>query len=628
MLPTDLFTKPEVQIPRISDKVSGPQRSEIERFASEINLYWSGAKSEEEFRAFRLENGVYGIRFQKDIQMVRVKVRFGKLTADQMDRLGQIARVYANGIGHVTTRQDVQFHWIPLERVPSLLAEIADVGLTTREACGNTVRNVTLCPEAGVNPSEPFDVTPYADALSAYLLRNPVCQNLPRKFKIAFSGCPEDCAMTAIHDLGFIAQVREEGGKQTRGFRVYVGGGLGPIPKPARLLEEFVSVDEYMILTEAVLRIFDRMGDRRRRNRARLKFLIDDCGVEAFRKLVNSERRVVSQTRSGIPFPRVPEETHIPQRLPQPIRIIESPLEGYQDWLKTNVKPQKQHDYCMAYITLAAGDLTSKQFHEVAELSRKYADSTVRTTPVQNLLLRWVHRESLPSLHADLVRVGLASPGVNRIGNVVGCPGADTCNLAITTSHKLARVLIDEFEKRKDLLLADDLKGVTIKVSGCPNACGHHHIATIGLYGGARRAGERTVPYYHVLLGGEISEGKVNFGRFVAKIPAKNVPPAVFRIIDLYRSRRINGEAFLDWVKREDMAVTTSTDGGIMESEQRRNSGEESIDSPLSILVGSVLADLEQVPDYEADPDFYKDWGEKTDFKLKIGKGECAGPTI
>ncbi len=486
--------------------------------------------------------------------MVRVKVPFGRLTADQLDKLGEVAVAHGSGVGHVTTRQDIQFHWVPLGHVPAVLAELAEVGLTTREAGGNVVRNVTACPEAGVNPFEPFDVTPYADALSAYFLRNPLCQNLPRKFKIAFSGCPEDCAMTVIHDLGFRARVREVDGRNVRGFRVYVGGGLGALPKSAKLLEDFVPVNGYLELAEAVIRVFDRAGNRKQRHRARIKFLVEDVGIEQFRKLVASEWRVVRQTRSGIPLPGIDEGAYLPRVLPSPVRDVGSPAEGYEDWLRTNVKPQKQPDYCMAYLTPPGGDLTARQFHELAEIARKFADSTVRTTPLQNLLLRWVHRESLLSLHANLVRIGLGHSGAMGIGNVVSCPGADTCNLAITASHALARVLAEELQKRKDLWLAEDLKDLTIKVSGCPNACGQHHVAAIGLYGGSKRVGGRAVPYYRLLVGGEVSEGAARFGKLVAEIPAKNVPAAVLRIIDLYRARRTENERFLDWVKREEGA--------------------------------------------------------------------------
>ncbi len=303
-----------IPAPRIPPGVPWVQRLEVERFAKEIDRYRRKEISDDEFRAFRLENGVYGIRFHPDVQMVRVKVPLGRLTADQLEALEAIAHGYARGLGHVTTRQDVQFHWVPLERIPDLLADLAVVGLTTREACGNTLRNVTACPEAGVHPQEPFDVTPYAQALSVHFLRNPLCQNLPRKFKVAFSGCPEDCAMTAIHDLGFLARVRELDGREVRGFEVYVGGGLGSAPKPAQLLRDFVPVEDYLNLTEAILRIFDRRGERERRHRARLKFLVGDLGIERFRALVTKELRLVRQTRPGARAAEVEAEEASPPR--------------------------------------------------------------------------------------------------------------------------------------------------------------------------------------------------------------------------------------------------------------------------------------------------------------------------
>lgn len=575
------------------------QRAEIERFASEIARLQSGEISDADFRAFRLENGVYGIRFQKDVQMVRVKVPYGLLRADQLERLARVSRDYSNGAIHVTTRQDVQVYWIPLGRIPSFLADLAEVGLTTREASGNTVRNVIACPEAGVSATESFDVTPYAHALSAYFLRNPVCQDLPRKFKIAFSGCAEDCTMTAIHDLGFLARLREENGREARGFRVLVGGGLGPLPRAAQVLVDFAPAEDYLPLAEAVIRVFDRRGNRAQRHRARLKFLLEDLGIEAFRQLVLQEARVVRQTRPGSMLLDVPA-VELPVRVPAPVREVERPLPGFDTWFRTNAKEQKQPGHHVAYVALPSGDLTADQLEGIARLARKYSDGTLRTTPGQNLLLRWIPTASLPSLHADLVRLNLGGAGANGLGNVLACPGAETCALAVTKSHRLARVLSETLRATPDLAAAEDFGGVRIRVSGCPNACGQHHVAPIGLYGGSRRLDGRSIPTYRLLVGGEVAPGGIRFARVVGEVPAKRAPEAVVRLLDLYRSRREGGERFQDWVWREGAG--------------------------LAALVRDALRDLIEPDGGALDTDLFRDWGDAADFVLRTGQGECAAP--
>ncbi len=529
--------------------MSDPQiQADVERVSNEVLRYKSGELGEEEWRRFRLQNGVYGIRFQKDIQMVRVKVPYGEVNSEQLRILGDIAEIFSMGIGHITTRQDIQFHWVALEAVPEVLRRLCEVGLTTREACGNTVRNVTACPLAGVCPKEVFDVTPYAKHISRYLLRNPLTQNLPRKFKVAFSGCGDDCIFGAINDVGALATVKSLDGQQIKGFRIYIGGGLGSPPRAAHLLEEFTPAEDLDLTCEALIRVFDRMGNRDNIFRARMKFVIDRVGIDEFRRLIFKERQALRVTKSGDPATVVEEE-----RVEKVSSGAGKGSEGdaeFQKWFRTNAEPQKQKGFYAVYVTLFGGDLTARQFRVLADIAERYADSLVRTTVLQDMVLRWVDQVDLYDLYADMKKVGLASPGANTISDVVGCPGADTCNLGVTRSHRLAMKLSEHLSEQDDIMLSSDLEGVSIKVSGCPNACGQHHVATIGLFGSAQRVDGRMVPYYQLLLGGSVSDGVVRFGEPVMRVPAKRVPEAVSKLIDLYREQKMDGENFLSWVER------------------------------------------------------------------------------
>lgn len=527
--------------------------AEIRCFAELIERRRRGEIDEEDFRRFRLQHGVYGIRGQTDVQMVRVKIPYGALTAAQLERLGDIAERFAPGIGHITTRQDVQFHWVRLESVPEVLRLLAEVGLTTREACGNVVRNVTACPLAGVCRTEAFDVTPYAAALARHLLRNPICQALPRKFKIAFSGCATDCAVAGIHDIGAVATIREENGSSRPGFRLYVGGGLGPVPRAAQLLEPFTPAEDLILTATAIVRVFDRLGNRQNRMRARMKFLIEELGIEAFRRLVFEERRTLwASWPSGSPStPEVRERVSLPAASSSELASPAPP--GFETWRRTNVTAQRQAGFYAAYVTVPGGDLTAAQFRALAALLRHFPGVELRTVITQDLVLRWVSEAWLPALYAKLAEADLGRPGAHGIGDVVGCPGADTCNLAVTYSHRLALELTRQLAERPDVALADDLRDVTIKISGCPNSCGQHHIATIGLYGAARKVGERQVPFYQLLLGGRTHDGEVTFARPIMRIPTRQVPEAIFRLVDAYRSERRDGESFVDWLERKEV---------------------------------------------------------------------------
>lgn len=529
--------------------------AEADRFAQEIERRRRGEISEEEFRRFRLQHGVYGIRGEVDVQLIRVKVPYGVLSAPQVERLGAIAEAFTpHGIGHLTTRQCIQFHRIPLGRIPEVLRRLAEVGLTSREACGHTVRNVTGCPLAGICREEVFDIRPHAAAFVLNFLRNPANQNLPRKFKAAFSGCGRDCAGSGFHDLGAVAAVREVDGRREPGFRVYVGGGLGSHPKGAHLLEEFTPAGQLIVTTEAILRVFDRFGNREELHRARLKFLIESLGVEEFRRRVFQERRILAAIRPGAaggpPLPAAAEEDGAGTAAPGARQPLPPDADPYRLWLATNAVAQRQKGFHAVRVTVPGGDLTADQLRALARAARRYADGRVHTTITQDALFHWVRERDLPDLYGDLAEAGLGLPGADRVVNVVGCPGAETCNLAVTRSHRLALELTRQLSERPEYGLADDLRDVAIRVSGCPNSCGHHHVGTIGLHGAARKIGDRQVPYYQLLLGGEPAEGRIAFGRPVMKLPAKKVPEAIFRLFDLYRAQRHEGETFLAWVRR------------------------------------------------------------------------------
>ncbi len=578
--------------------------SEIERIRVFIADYKAGRMDADSFRRFRLQNGIYGIRGQVDIQMVRLRIPLGRLTAVQLEALGRAAGTYARGLGHVTTRQDIQLYWVPLERVPDLLAHLAAVGLTTRETSGSVVRNVTIDPLAGVAPDEAFDVRPYAYAVMRFWLRNPLSQNLPRKIKIAFSGSPADRAATGIHDIGALAVMHWIDRKPMPGFQIFVGGGLGSSPHAAQLLEEWTPEANLLPTIEAIVRVFDRLGNRQTRGRARLKFLVDQLGIEAFRQFVFKERAVLPLVCAQ-PYP---EFQAIPDGngwgVSPSVRSgngnahngSEDKEAGYQRWLESNTVRQKQAEYMAVTLAVPGGDLTAIQFDCLASIVREFAHGECFTTIGQSIVLRWVPQPSVHELFLSLREIGLGQPGAGRLAKVVGCPGADTCNTAITTSHRLVLELSRRLAARPDLTFAPDLRDIDIRVGGCPNSCGHHQVAAIGFYGGARRVNGLQTPHYVMLLGGRVLPGKVVFGKPVTSVPAKRVPEAVERVISLYRAGRENEkETFHDWIGR----VGTAS-------------------------LKNLFEDLKDLGDPGLAPDLYRDWGQDFPFKLQVGESECA----
>jgi sulfite reductase beta subunit-like hemoprotein len=567
---------------------------EIDDFKAVVKRFQAGEWDETEFQAYRLRQGVYGQR-QADVHMVRVKAPFGGLTADQLDAFGTVASKYTPlNKGHVTTRENIQFHHVPLADTPDFLKIIGEEGLSTREACGNTVRNVTGCALAGVCAKEPFDVTPYAAAYSRYFVRHPFTQALPRKIKTAFSGCAQDCAITAIHDVGFLPKIVDG----QKGFEMRTGGGTSIMPKIAPTLYEFVSVNDYLKVTEAVLRIFHRSDElRKNRMKARIKFFIARIGIDEFRKLVDEEMKEDWAQRSFDPTQLLFIENE-EQDAPEP------PLGGYstnghspefEHWVETNVEDQKQAGFKMAHVKLPLGDIQSEQFHELADLARKYGGGRVRITHQQNLALRWVPEKALHEVWTELSRIGLGDSGVHEITDVVSCPGTDSCKLGITSSMGLNRALTRTLEETD---LSDPLvRKMHVKMSGCPNGCGHHHVADIGFHGAAARAPGGQVPAYEMFVGGSYDDADARFGQRVrGRIPAKQVPEAMKRILKFYQEERNDGELFKDFVVRQTSKAFEPLLNGLDET---RKLDRESIEG-------------------------YMDWDKTLIYKLERGEGECA----
>jgi sulfite reductase beta subunit-like hemoprotein len=565
---------------------------DIQAMRSAIAQLRHGELTEEEFRKFRLHRGIYGQRAdQVGYNMVRVKIPYGLLTARQLHGLSRIAEVYADGIAHITTRQDLQYHWVRLESVPAVMEDLARVGLTTREACGNTVRNIVGSPLAGVDADELFDVTPYARQLAKHLLRHPLGQQLPRKFKISFSGSPNegDGVIPWIHDVGLVAAL--SAGRR-RGFKVYVGGGLGSQPRVADLLEEFTPADLLIPTVEAILAIFNEFGNRENRNKARMKFVIWKMGLQEFQRLVQEERqRVLNSGRDFTAPEEIQESGYPPLSSTQP--VVPNGDLALRNWLDTNVFPQKQSHYHLVYINPPIGDLTAPQLSALGEIAAQFSNGQVRTTTQQDVVLRWIRSSDLDDLYKQLRQFGLHQPGAQTIANVTSCPGADTCNLGVTHSRALGKALTALFQENSGW--KDALADLRVKISGCPNSCGQHHVAALGFYGATKKAGDHQIPSYVLMLGGGFNSGKQHFGEVIGKIPARRVPEAVSRLLRGFLSERNSNESFWGYVDRV----------GVAQFRDR-------------------LRDLTALPSAEQDEDLFVDLGENNAFMAKTGVGECA----
>jgi sulfite reductase (ferredoxin) len=599
---------------------------EIEIFETELSLRKQGKIDERVFAETRLRRGAYGQRYDngqrhdgKQVQeiaypsgaltkgpntmwdapgMQRIKIPAGGLNARQLETLAELAEEYADGIAHITTRQDVQLHYVHIDDTPAIMRRLAASGITTREACGNSVRNVTACPYAGVCQDEPFDVTPYSRALSKFLLGHPDAQDFGRKFKPSFSGCAQHaCGLARLHDLGYVAVERVENGERKRGFELYVGGGLGAVPHQAKLFDSFIPPEELLPVAQAISRVYARLGEKKNRNRARMKFLIADLGIEKFRELVLEERKTLP------PDPRWTEYIEAAEKSgEEPLHPGAPAPEGgsaeFRRWLASNTRPQRQEGYWIATVTLPLGDITANQLRSLADTVRRYTRETVRTTVEQNLVIRWVSGADLLNLYRDLESAGLGAPGAGTIVDVVSCPGTDTCKLGISSSRGLGAELRQRLAE-KSFELDEAVQNLHIKISGCFNSCGQHHVADLGFYGVSRKMAGYAVPHFQLVLGGAWDNNAESYGLPVMAIPSKNVPEAVTRLTERYVSARNAGETFRAFVQRIGKAE-----------------------------VKKLLEDLTRAP-ANGDRSFFRDWNDPREYTLgDMGAGECAGEVI
>jgi sulfite reductase beta subunit-like hemoprotein len=597
-------------------RLSFAKQADIDEFVSVLDKYERGEITPDQWRAFRLVRGTYGQRQAEDAQMLRVKLPQGLVTSTQWDVMADIGEQYSRGFGHITTRQNIQFHFVKLHDVEPAMRMLASAGVTTREACGNSVRNITGCPYAGVSPDELFDVTPYAEALTRYLLRHPLSSTLPRKFKIAFEGCAEDHIATHINDLGFLARVGPNGG---RGFRVVAGGGTAIMCTEAGVIHEFLPASEIFRVADAVLRVFHKYGDYQHKQRNRSKFMIKALGWGRWKDIYDqelagirlrgevptleldtpemepapSEARSAAPLESAIATQVTAGEVRGPGITPVVIPVLNSRDEDFTRWQASNVRPQKQAGFTTVMATIPLGDMTSPQMRVIGNLAKAYGDGTVRVTMDQNLVFRWVKTSDVRALYARLAAAGLGIADAGTIADVASCPGAESCRLAVTQSRGLGKLLEDHLRARPDLIEKAD--GARIKISGCPNGCGQHHIATFGFQGSVRRLGPKAVPQYFVMVGGGTEHGGASFGRLAAKIPARRIPEAVDRLIEMYATEKSDGESAPDFFRR----VTVDH-------------------------VRLALADLERLTKEAAVPTDYVDLAEAAEFAPEVMDGECA----
>jgi sulfite reductase (ferredoxin) len=538
-----------------------------------------------------------------DYAMVRIKIPAGQIYPYQLEKIAQLSEMYSIGSAHVSTRENVQLHWVVLEDVSEIMHGLADVGLTSREACGNTVRNVMCSPLSGVCNDEEFDATPYAIATARFLLRNPLNQTLPRKFKFNFSCC-EKHGMTRITDVGLIPQIRELDGKKQFGFKIFLGGGLGNKSFVGHQLEDFTPEEDLLYISIAVLQIFDRMGNRKNMARNRMRYLVDEMGWDKFKNLVLKERTIVRATQSVIIRLNINKKSN---EIKRPISVSSengSIPDGYARWLKTTTYKQKQEGYRAVFVTLESGDITANQLRAMADITKDFsAEGFARNGFSQDIILRYVHESDLPKLYSRLLEVGLANSGSLTMASVVGCSGTSSCNLALTNSHRLAKEIQRKFLELK-LDEDDDLRDATIKISGCPNSCGQHEIATIGFFGGGARVGKDMYPNYSMSLGGRFDD-KSMLGVTCIRVPVKRTIPVILKIIELYKKNKQSDDTLSRWIDR------------IVH-------GNESSEIKSVKDMQKVLSPLVVPPSKDDDPDFYADYGSDTSYHTVTGKGECA----
>ena len=563
---------------------------DIIELEKKIRLFKEGKLDSEKFRSLRLARGVYGQR-QEGVQMIRIKLPFGKVTPDQLVKIADVADEYSSGVLHATTRQDIQIHFVKLEKTPELWAKLEQSDITLREACGNTVRNITASDIAGIDPDEPFDVSPYADGMFRYFLRNPVCQEMGRKFKIAFSSSDKDTALTFMHDLGFIPKINEKG---ERGFKVLIGGGLGAQSFLAPTAYEFLHEDLIIPFTEGVLRVFDKYGERTRRHKARIKYLLSDIGLEKLMELIAEEQKALKSKTFKIDRNALPEP---PTKANKQFKEVKTADENqYKTWLSTNVFEQKQKGFYGVYVKVLLGNLKTGKARELAETAREFAADDIRITINQNYLLKYVRKEGLPHLFNALYKIGLAEPGFNSTADITACPGTDTCNLGISSStgtavalEKVVKEEFPEFLHNKD---------IDIKISGCMNSCGQHMAASIGFQGSSLKSGALVLPSLQLVLGGGAAGNGVGLiAEKVIKVPSKRGPQLVRNLLNDYKTNVQENEKFNEYFRR-----------------QGKNYFYELL---------KPLADLSNLTQED-----FIDWGHTESYKTAVGVGECAGVMI
>lgn len=583
-----------------SPNISEAARRDILELESKISIFTSGDVPEEAFRKFRLARGVYGQR-QAGVQMIRIKLPYGRITADQLVRIADCSDKYATGNLHATTRQDIQLHFVKLADSPALWAELEDANITLREACGNTVRNVTASARAGVDPLEPFDVTSITHGIFEYFLRNPICQDMGRKFKIAVSSSEKDSAYAYIHDVGLIPKTQlDENGQEIKGFKVLVGGGLGAQPLLAQTAHEFLEEQFIIPFIEAVIRVFDRYGERVRRHKARMKYLLADIGLEEFLNRVNEEQKALKSQQFAINSQQfaVTGQYALPREggLTKENLIAEAQDATYKKWLETNVFEQKQKGWYGVQLRVLLGDMHAETARKLADIVRQYAADDIRVTVNQGYLLRFVKVEDLAAIYEKLNELGLAEPGFDTTADITTCPGTDTCNLAISSSYGITRVLETMMkEEFPDIIYNNDIK---IKISGCMNGCGQHSAANIGFHGSSIKNGKLVLPAIQVLLGGGFNGvGEGTMGDKVIKLPAKRGPATLRTLLQDYETNAYEGEYYNDYFLRQG--------------------------NKYFYALLKPLADLTTLQSSD-----YIDWDHEEPYQTEVGVGECASVLI
>lgn len=564
-------------------------QQDVAELKNKIEQFKSGDIPEERFKAYRLTRGVYGQR-QHGVQMFRIKLPYGKITPHQLRTIGDISQQYSNGNIHLTTRQNIQLHYVKLDDSPAIWEQLESVGVTARESCGNTVRNITASPFAGVDPEEPFDVSPYVQASFEYFLRNPVCQDMGRKIKMAFSSSEKDTALTFIHDLGFIPRIKDG----RKGFKVLIGGGLGAQPFIAPTAVEFLPDDELIPFTEAALRVFDRHGERENRNKARLKYLIEPrkgVGLEKFLELVDEERK-------SLPFQSYPidvQQSDTPSSLIKHKVAFPEDSEAFEQWKATNVFRQKQEGFFGVKVRIPLGNLSLELAYRIAQIAEEFASNDIRITVNQGLLFRYVEESALGNIYEQLKLLGLNLSGFDSLADITSCPGTDTCNLGVTNSTHLATELEEVIRSEYPHLVGES--SIKIKISGCMNSCGQHMIANIGFHGSSIKSDGKVAPAMQVVLGGGLSpDGKGFIAEKVIKVPTKRTPQVLKLILDDYESNQVEGEYFNDYFRR---------------------TGKKYFYGLLKPIVDEAFGE-----------DDFVDWGRESSYQPEIGVGECAGVMV